>query len=55
MFDNGNVPAVGDILFVTPSTMVRMTMSDNTFIHSPPGIDINIGLLAVDSFVIKNE
>jgi hypothetical protein len=55
VFDDRNVQVMRDVIFVAPSGVIGMSVRDDRIVDRPPGIEINIGLLAINPVVIKSE
>src|SRR5690606_9693277 len=55
MPNNWNVVSMRNVLFVAPTAVVCMAVGNDTFVHRSPRIYVHIGLLAINSFVVKNK
>jgi hypothetical protein len=46
---------MGNVFFIAPAGMIGVTVRNNGFIYRFPGIEVNIGSLAVNPFLIEDE
>lgn len=53
VFDDGKIAMMGNVSLVPPSAMIGMAMGDQGLLHRLPGIQVDIGPFAIDSFVRK--
>lgn len=55
VFDNWNIGVVGNVILMSPSRVVGMPVCDYCIFYRPPRIEVNIGLFAVNTLVVKSQ
>src|SRR6476469_5177925 len=55
VFNNRYVEMMCDVVFMSPAGMVGMTMRDDRIVYGPPRVEINVGLAAINPFVIESQ
>jgi hypothetical protein len=46
---------VRDVSVMSPTRVICVTVRDNRFVYGSPRIKVNIGLLAINAFVVEGE
>ena len=55
VFDYRNIMGVRNVLFMPPPAVIGVAVGNDALIYGPPSIDINIGFLAVNALLVKDQ